>query len=107
MQTQITGGAFQDTLGNPLALGYLTWQLNKDGSTTSLQVSAGRLVQVSLDGDGNILGTVLIWPNDQLSPSDTVYIVKAYSTRGQLVWQSTLTIPTSVDPYPLEGALPA
>lgn len=89
MQRRIINGGWQDALGNPLALGYLTFRLNTDAVTgTNSQIVAGRVTRVSLDADGNIAGTVLLWPNDQLTPSGTTYHIKAFDSRGQFVWES-------------------
>jgi hypothetical protein len=84
---QIINGAWQDSLGNPLALGYLTFRLNTDGSS-GVQVAAGRLVTVPLDANGNISGTVSLWTNDSLTPTDTSYSVIAYTANGQPVWRN-------------------
>lgn len=101
---QIINGNFQSALGTPLAFGYLTFRLNIDGVTDDNdQIAAGRVVTVPLDIFGNIDGTVLLWPNDQLSP-DTVYLVKAYSAEGQLVWRSQIGIPSGVGPYNIGGS---
>lgn len=104
-QRQVVKGNFQDCLGNPLALGYLTWRLNTDAVTgTNVQVTAGRVLNVPLDSFGNVLGTVAIWPNDQLTPSSTVYIVKAYTAQGQLAWTNpTFSLPSGAGSYSLGG----
>lgn len=100
---QIINGNFQDALGTPLVFGYLTFRLNIDGVTGSNdQVAAGRIVTVDLDAFGNVDGTVLLWPNEQLTP-DTVYFVKAYTAEGQLVWRSEISIPSGGSPYNLGG----
>lgn len=102
-QRRIINGNFQDALGNRLAFGYLTCRLNIDGVTDDNdQVAAGRVVTVPLDNFGNIDGTVSLWPNEQLSP-DTVYLVKAYSAEGQLVWRSEISIPSGGTPYNFGG----
>lgn len=104
-QRQIINGNFQDALGNPLALGYLKWRLNVDGTTGSNeQISAGRVTTVPLDVFGNVDGVVEIWPNDQLTPSGTTYTVKAFTFRGQFVWESLVfALPSGVGPYNLGG----
>jgi hypothetical protein len=85
MPSTITGGAFQDALGNPLADGYLIFQLSQDAQVSSTQqVVAGYKVTIPLDGSGNASGEV--WANDLLSPAGTFYNVSAYSAEGQLVW---------------------
>jgi hypothetical protein len=86
---------FQDPGGNPLAGGYITVRLNTDGcivGSGGTQVAAGRIVKVTLDSTGS--ATFLIWPNDQLSPAGTVYIIIAYSATGQLAWRGEMSIAT-------------
>jgi hypothetical protein len=96
--TVLTGGNFQDLSGNPLANGYLTFRLNTDaailGNSSNVQVSAGVITRVTLDSNGNVSGVVPVWPNDILTPSNTVYIVKAYSAAGELCWSSENVIPS-------------
>jgi hypothetical protein len=88
-KVQVDFGVFQDALGHPLALGYLTFRLNTDAVTSgNQQVVAGRIVRVDLDVNGLINGAALFWPNTDLTPIDTVYIVKAYKANGQLVWEN-------------------
>jgi hypothetical protein len=103
---QITGGNFQDALGHPLDAGYLTFRLNTDAHAGAIQVVAGSVVTVPLDSNGSVSGTVYIWPNDQLVPSDTVYIVTAYSAAGQQVWRSEQTIPSGVGSFDLNTWVP-
>ncbi len=91
----VYGGNFQDALGNPLANGYLTFRLNTDAmvaNSPNIQVTAGRVVNVTLGPDGNVYGAFPIWGNDVMTPSNTVYIVKAYSAAGELVWNNQMTI---------------
>jgi len=96
---QIINGAWQDSLGNPLALGYLTFRLNTDGQS-GVQVAAGRLVTVPLDASGNIAGTVLLWTNDTLSPAGTTYDIRAYTASGQQVWRNPkFTLVSGVGSY--------
>jgi len=47
-------------------------RLNTDATTGVDQIVAGRIVTVPLDANGNVAGTVLVWPNDQLTPANTV-----------------------------------
>jgi hypothetical protein len=87
-------GAFQDLEGNPLSNGSLTLQLTKDAQIPGVgQLGAGVIVKVSLDVNGNapLLGNV-VWPNASLIPTDTQYIVIAYSAAGQRVWEGTGTV---------------
>jgi hypothetical protein len=104
MQRQITGN-WQLPNGAPLVLGYLRIRLNIDAAVLGVggdQVTAGTIVKVNLDSGGSIAGTVLIWPNDQLTPA-TVYIVQAFSASGQKCWQSEVTIPSGAGSFSLNG----
>ena len=102
---QVIGGAFQDAAGNPLAGGYLFWKLNTDAVTSgNQQVVAGRTAVVPLDANGDVSGAVTIWPNSQLTPTNTVYFVTAYSAAGQVAWKRQVTIPpNAVFPFDLTG----
>ena len=107
-QRQIINGGFQDALGNPLNLGYLTMHLNTDAVTgTNVQICAGRVVLVPLDSSGNVSGVVLIWPNDQLTPTDTVYFVQAYSAQGQLAWQGQQLVTSGGGSFDLNTWVPS
>lgn len=96
---QIINGAWQDAGGNPLANGYLTFRLTTDAQS-GIQVCAGRLVTVPLDVNGNISGTVEIWPNSDLTPAGTTYAIIAYTAQGQPVWTNpNFTLPDGVGAY--------
>ena len=84
---------FQDASGNPLALGSVTFRLSTDISTATsggVQIAAKRLVTVELDASGNC--SVLLWPNDTLVPSGSVYFVQAYTAQGQPAWTGQITV---------------
>ncbi len=98
-QRQIINGGFQSANGTLLALGYLTFRLNSDGSS-GVQVAAGRLVTVPLDANGNIAGTVALWTNDTLTPAGTTYDIRAYTAAGQEVWRNPkFTLPIGAGSY--------
>ena len=86
----ISGGNFQGPDGVPLAGGYVTFRLNIDAVVDDSQISAGRVVTFPLDVNGNLSG--LIWPNDQMTPNNTVYFVQAFTAEGHQVWESQLHI---------------
>lgn len=102
-KNQITGGAFQDFEGNPLANGYLTMQLSHDSQepVDPGEVVAGYPLRIPLDANGNVAGTVLVWPNDQLTPSGSYYIVNTYRANGTLAGlsQQNYLIPSSPNPF--------
>lgn len=86
--------SFQASDGSPLALGYVTFRLNTDAVTDAEdQIIAGRVVKVSLDSSGNLPSGLVLFPNDRMTPT-TVYVVKAYSALGQLVWQGEISLDT-------------
>ena len=87
---------FQDPSGAPLANGTVTFRLSTDVMAGSVQLSASRLVKASLDSGGNL--AINLWPNNQMTPTGTVYIVKAYTALGQLVWEGELTVTDNTVP---------
>ncbi len=107
---QIVNGNFQSPSGAPLANGYLTLRLSTDAVTSSNdQIAAKRLVTVPLDSLGNVQGVVDIWPNDQLTPTNTVYILRAYTAQGQPALEagtgglSGLVVTSGIGPFSLGG----
>lgn len=103
---QIVGGAFQDAAGNPLNGGSVTFRLSTDAVASGTQVSAPILTSAVLDANGNISGTVNIWPNDQLNPTTTVYRIKVYTVTGLLAWQSENTIPSGAGTFDIGTLTP-
>jgi hypothetical protein len=86
---QITGGAFQDTLGNLLANGYITLLLSDTAVVnTNTRICEGYEITIPLDSNGDIVTSpeYSVWPNDVLTPSTTFYTVSAYTENGELVW---------------------
>lgn len=103
---QIVGGNFQDPEGNALDGGSVTFRLTTDAVAAGNQVVASVLTKATLDTSGNIVGTVNLWPNDQLDPSDTIYRIKAYDVRGQQVWESENVIPSGGGSFNLGTLVP-
>ena len=91
----ISGGGFQDASGAPIAGGKVTFRLNTDATAGDCQLAAGRIISFELDDYGNLSG--YIWPNDQMTPDNTVYIAKCYTASGQLVWEAQFYITTPSD----------
>ena len=109
----ISGGSWQDTEGNLLANGYLTFELSQDcivNSTT--MVCSGFVIQVPLTASGSVYYNALLpmassplWPVDALTPIyptlPLFYTVTAYSAAGQKVWgpysQSVKSTPIPFD----------
>ena len=101
---QLTGGNFQDTQGNVLNLGYLTFTLSQDAQANSTtEICAGREIKILLNSSGSISTSPAqyMWPNDVLTPANTFYVVRGYTSAGQLVWgpnsQQVLSSPSPFD----------
>lgn len=107
---ELTGGAFQDISGNPLAYGYLLFSLSQDGQVNSTtQIAAGKVIKFLLDANGDIQTSPpqYIWPNDVITPSGTFYYVSAYTAEGQLVWgPNAQQVLSSPSPYPVGNWVP-
>jgi hypothetical protein len=96
MTVQLTGGAFQDSEGNPLAFGTLYAKLNGDAylvpqgtvgtATSSTLVCAGQQLEYTLDANGNVSVSPpqYIWPNDQLSLALPAAVLTARAIRPQI-----------------------
>lgn len=82
----LTGGGFQDSEGNVLANGYLTFRLNQDASVGGESICSGIEVTINLDASGNAVSGSQIWGNDVLSPVNTFYQVTGYTSQGQPAW---------------------
>lgn len=101
---QITGGSFQDSQGNLLVNGYLTFVLSQDAQANSTtNICAGREIKVLLNTSGSVATSPSqsVWPNDALTPANTFYTVRGYTAAGQLVWgpnsQQVLSTPSPFD----------
>ena len=91
MSQQLVNLNFQTIDGNALANGTLILRLSGDAVTdTGKQVYAGLTTSASIDSNGNC--SALLWANFEMTPNDTTYIAKAYSSIGQLAWEGTITI---------------
>ena len=89
---QLTGGAFQDSEGDVLANGYLTFLLSQDGSVSGVgNICSGIEIKIQLDSMGNVAASTstppaadqYIWGNDAISPANTFYKVTGYTSEGQ------------------------
>ena len=110
-KVQIIGGAFQDPAGNPLANGYLLFELSQDGLVNgSSQIAAGREIKITLDTNGNVVASPAqyLWPNDVIIPINTFYTVSAYTSSGQLVWgPNSQQVLSSPSPFDITAWVPA
>jgi len=63
-KTQLLGGAFQDSEGNPLSLGYLKMKLSQDASVSGVgNICSGIEITVQLDENGNVVDGRLVSVN--------------------------------------------
>lgn len=76
---------FQDLDGTPLVLGYIVIRVSKDVMATDGQVCAGMSLTVPLDTLGTVTYIPQVWPNAQLTPNDSTYVLEAYTATGQRV----------------------
>ena len=84
---QITSSvAFQDGQGNVLSSGFLVLDLSSLGTVTG---AAGQVVptrvSVPLTSAGLIPASTKLWANDQLTPTNTFYVMRLFNSNNQLV----------------------
>lgn len=105
----LSGGGFQDSLGNPVSNGYMLFVLSQDAQVNSTtQIAAGYTVKINLDSNGNIITGQSIWPNDVLTPNGTFYNVSVFSNVGQLVWgPNAQQVLSSPSPFNVGAWIPA
>lgn len=104
----LTGGGFQDSAGNKIALGSITFQL----STPALVTGTGQVVQdvpisYALDANGNIASGSTLWGNDQLTPAGTSYTVNILNANGALVRGPEVWVIAGTSPISLTSIVPA
>lgn len=100
---------FQTAKGQPLANGRVVVRLDIPSAvvTDVGEIAGLRVVSGILDNNGS--ATLHLWANDVIQPT-SLYLVRAYSEEGQLVWQGTINVVTaendllqeSSDPFLLE-----
>lgn len=81
----ITSFQFPNTL--PVANGWMTLHLNKDCQLpTNLGQLTGRVkVKVPLNALGQVSDEFTFWPNEELFPPDSSYVMYVYKSNGDLV----------------------
>ena len=105
---QVVGGHFQDSQGNILANGYLTFTLNQDETDTAtenIEICSGRVIRIPLDDTGSIPASPVysLWPNDLLTPTGSFYSIIAYSKHGERVWgPNFFQILSTPSPYSID-----
>lgn len=70
--------------GTPVANGKLTINLNTGGLVSGNHIQFNKTT-VLLDSSGNITGSPLFWPNADIYPTGTYYIVTVYDSTGNQV----------------------
>jgi len=83
-QVGLTITKFVNPDDSPVANGSLTIRLSQDGSVNDTQVQSV-FTRIPLDAGGNVLGSPVFWPNNEISPPNTYYILRVYAASGQLV----------------------
>lgn len=86
----LSGGAFQDPLGNAIANGTLILELSApatDVLTGEIQICTSA-VSFLLDVEGNVASTPTptLWANNSITPTNTYYMARVYAKSGQLAW---------------------
>jgi hypothetical protein len=81
----ISGGLFQDSLGNPLEFGTVVVVLQQDVNV-GVQLCAGIKDTLTLDASGNVTDSPTLW-------GPVTYLMTAYSAEGEKVWRGTITVP--------------
>ena len=95
--TILQGGGFVDALNNPIAFGYLDFELSiTDASVSGVSISQ-HTTRVFLDASGNVASSPsqTLFANDVLSPAGTFYRVSAFTASGQRVWGTNNQLVTS------------
>lgn len=109
-KVQLSGGSFDAITGNALSNGYLTMELSQDATVnTSTAIGSKFSVTIQLDVLGNVVASPpqYVWPNDVLTPINTVYIVSAYQQTGQLVWgPSAVSVLSTPSPFNISAWIP-
>jgi hypothetical protein len=94
-KTQLLGGSFQDSLGNPLENGTLKFHLSQDCLVSGVgTVCSGIDVIIQLDSTGNVASSVstpsapnqYIWSNLVMTPQNNYYRVTGYTAQGQIAF---------------------
>lgn len=87
-KVQLTGGNFQDSMGNLLVNGYLTMRLSSDEEVNDSLICSGIELRIQLDSNGDVVTSPAqsVWGNDVMLPVNSYYIVTGYTASGQMAW---------------------
>lgn len=107
----VIDGHFIDNQGNPLAKGYLEFNLSSDAlplDNSSLMVTSLETITIPLDSNGDVVTSpqYTLWPNNTFNPPGTYYTLKAFTAQGELVYGPeyghiyNFTNPFSLDNFP-------
>jgi hypothetical protein len=106
----LTGGAFQDASGNPIANGYILVYLNQNGVTSNTpgqQLASGQVIKLTLGSDGNLVAGQKLWPNDGILPAGTTYVATLHAANGQVLWgPNTVSVLSTPSPYDIGAWVP-
>src|SRR5271154_6661871 len=69
---------------NPVANGRFDIRLNKDAMSPAGQVGT-QVDAIDLDANGAPEGPPTFWPNSELSPNNTSYILKVFNAQGEQI----------------------
>src|ERR1039458_2496446 len=105
---QLTGGAFQDSMGNVLANGYLTFKLSSDEEVNGSLICSGIEIRIQLDANGDIVTSPAqsVWGNDVLFPINSYYTVTGYTKPGQMAWGPNCQQVTGTGPFDVGTWIP-
>src|SRR5580658_2637288 len=105
----LTGGAFQDASGAPIASGTITFQLSQSAYVAGTgQVVNSTVISYNLLANGNIASSPspTLWGNDQLTPSGSYYIVNIMNSSGAVVRGPENWIISGTSPISLSAIVP-
>ncbi len=98
-------GTFKDSFNNPVAGGRVFFKLSQDAVATGVAQIAPLLVSFNLDSVGSFSG--LLWFNDELTPSGTIYTVSALAQGGSVAYGPENFSITGASPFNLNTATPS
>jgi hypothetical protein len=75
---------FQLLNGAPVANGSISIRLNTDGNVSDVLLNTN-YATIALDSSGTLVGSPSFWPNSEISPAGTYYIVTVYTKPGDRV----------------------